>query len=351
MTEHDDTGPATRQRDRAARRTRVRPATRRGPAPPPSVAGIHSTLLGSRGASPASKEAAGKLLRIAPGAVMAAYQNRRFLQAAVQFAAIGSGIQQFIDIGCGLILPGALHETALSARPDARVVYADNDPSVVASLTEALQGHSSATAIHGDIRRPGSVLAHPALLSLIDMTKPVAVVMSSVLQHVADDDDPAGVVAAFGKAIAPGSQLILSHPALGHPADPAVRDTRRIFEAAAAPFVPRTHAQVLDFFGGLELLPPGVVSGATWRPGYLATDPRTPSFYVGVGSRPQEPSPVRLRISQATRIVITCPGPDAACCARSPNIHAAAWAANWPRMRADAPVLACWPARSPWNAN
>jgi hypothetical protein len=72
----------------------------------PSVAGIHNVLMGSRDREPADCDAAGELLRVAPSAVTAAYQNRRFLQSAVQFLTASAGVRQFIDVGCGLLAPG-----------------------------------------------------------------------------------------------------------------------------------------------------------------------------------------------------------------------------------------------------
>jgi hypothetical protein len=83
----------------------------------------------------------------------------------------------------------------------------------------------------------------------------------------------------------PGSQLVLSHAASDHIAAGAVADATRIYETAAAPFVPRGQAEIAGFFDGLELMAPGVVSGATWRPGYLATDPRRTTFYAGLATK------------------------------------------------------------------
>ena len=251
----------------------------------PSVAGIHSVLAGSRDGHPADRDAAGELLRITPGAVTAAYQNRRFLESAVQLAAACGGIRQFVDIGCGLLAPGAVHETALRIAPAARVVYVDHDPSVISELNASLADHPTVLAVQADLRRPSSVLGHPDLLSLIDMARPVAVILTAVLHFVTNDEDPSGIVATFTRAMAPGSQLVLSHAASDHIAAAAVEDAGSIYGTAAAPFAPRGQAEVAGFFDGLELMAPGVVSGATWRPGYLATDPRRTTFYAGLATK------------------------------------------------------------------
>lgn len=250
----------------------------------PSVAGIHNVLLGSRDRGPADRDAAGDLLRVAPSAVTAAYQNRRFLENAVQFVTACAGVRQFIDFGCGFLVSGAVHQVALGIAPVSRVVYVDHDPAVITELDLLLKSYSMVRVVLGDVRRPGSILAHPALVSLIDMSKPVAVILTAVLQFVADDADPGGIVAAAVEAMAPGSYLVLSHAASEHGAT-AIEDAREIYSATAASFVARGHAQVAGFFDGLEIMPPGIVNGATWRPGYLATDPRRTTFYAGLGRK------------------------------------------------------------------
>jgi hypothetical protein len=136
----------------------------------------------------------------------------------------------------------------------------------------------------GDVRRLGSILGHPALVSLIEMAKPVAVILTAVLHFVADDADPGGIVAAAVQAMAPGSYLVLSHATSEHEAA-AFEDARGLYRATAASFVPRGHAEIAGFFDGLEIMSPGIVNGATWRPGYLATDPRRTTFYAGLGRK------------------------------------------------------------------
>ena len=122
-----------------------------------------------------------------PSAVTAAYQNRRFLESAVQFMTACAGVRQFIDIGCGLPAPGAVHEVALGIAPGARVACVDRDPAVIAELSASLAGYPTVRAVRGDLRRPGGILSHPALVSFIDTTEPVAVILTAVLHFVADD--------------------------------------------------------------------------------------------------------------------------------------------------------------------
>jgi hypothetical protein len=54
-------------------------------------------------------------------------ENRKFLRRTVRYLAAEAGFIQFLDIGTGLPTQGNVH-----VNPDARVVYVDNDPMVLA---------------------------------------------------------------------------------------------------------------------------------------------------------------------------------------------------------------------------
>jgi hypothetical protein len=250
-----------------------------------SSAGIHDVLLGGHGRHPSDREAASELLRLFPAAVTGAFQSRRFLESAVQFTLTRAGIRQFIDIGCGFLARGAVNETARQIAPAARVVYVDREPAVISQLTAELAGDPTVATMLGDLRRPDDILSNQALLRLVDLAKPVAIILTAVLHYVASEDNPGGIVAAFTQAMAPGSQLVLSHATSDHVAATVIDGARKILEPAGASFVPRSHAEITRFFDGLDLVPPGVVNGAAWRHGYLATDPRRPIFYAGIGSK------------------------------------------------------------------
>jgi hypothetical protein len=99
----------------------------------------------------------------------------------------------------------------------AHAVYVDNDP-VVVSHGRALLATEPARAVHGDLTRPGEVLAAAAATEVIDFGRPVAILLAAVLHHIPDEADPAASVAAFRDAMAPGSYLVISHAQLtpGH---------------------------------------------------------------------------------------------------------------------------------------
>jgi hypothetical protein len=180
-----------------------------------------------------------------------------------------------------------VHEIALGVAPDARVVYADYDPSVVAHGQMILSSATSAAFIEGDIRRPDEILGNAELRSLINFDEPVAVLLVAILNFVADEEDPAGIIGQFRAAMAPGSYLVISHGA-SEERPATARDVAKVYQQATARAVLRTRTEILPFFAGFELLEPGVVYAAQWRPDVHVgagdpADPGTAMTLAGVG--------------------------------------------------------------------
>ena len=251
----------------------------------PNVARIYDVLLGGTANLAADQAFAGELLRLVPDAVMAAYQNRNFVRRAVQFLAGPAGIRQFIDVGMGLPTQCNVHEIAQQITPDAHVLYVDHDPMVISRARELLAGSASAAAVNHDLRDPDGIIHQPALTTLIDLGKPVAILLASVLHFIDDAENPHAIVRVLQQAMAPGSYLAVSH-ATGDWLPPEVtRRVRELYRIAAASFVPRTHEQIAGFLDGLELIPPGLVNGSAWRAGSMAAEPRRTLFYAGLGRK------------------------------------------------------------------
>jgi trans-aconitate methyltransferase len=75
-----------------------------------------------------------------PNVRLAVQWNRAFLRRVVRYLIREAGIRQIIDIGAGLPTAGNTHEVALEACPQARVVYVDHDPIVLAHARSMLHG-------------------------------------------------------------------------------------------------------------------------------------------------------------------------------------------------------------------
>lgn len=248
---------------------------------------IYDALLGGSCGRPGDQDAAAELLRLVPGAVMAAYQNREFIRRAVGFLAGEAGITQFIDIGAGLPGPGSVCQVAAQLMPSARVLCVDSDPFVLSCVRAQFAGHRAVRVIGHDLREPEGILRHRALNAFIDLGQPVAIVLSAVLHYIEDDADPWHIVDVLTGAIAPGSHLVLSHATSDYLPTAIISAVQELYDEAGSPVYPRTRAAIARFLTGLDTVPPGLVNGATWRhgPGPV-TDPRRALFYAAVGRKP-----------------------------------------------------------------
>jgi hypothetical protein len=259
----------------------------------PSPARLYDYFLGGTNHFPADREAAEKLKALVPDIVDAMWANRGFHgRAAVWLAE--HGIRQFIDIGSGLPTQNNTHEAVQKADPGARVVYVDDDPMVVAHGGPLRAGDGTTTLIAADWRDPAAVLGHPGLRKLIDFAEPAGVLMTAVLQFVADGSNPWGLVARYMGAVVPGSYLALSHPTKDNLPPRSVQAALDTYANATAQVHPRSKAEVERFFYGLELIEPYPGAGPVVTYGGLwgAEDPvaadsdGSRAFYCGVARRP-----------------------------------------------------------------
>ncbi|MEU4508598.1 SAM-dependent methyltransferase [Nonomuraea wenchangensis] len=231
----------------------------------PSSARVYDYLLGGKDNLAVDREVADKLLAVAPDTRLVARASRHFQIEAVRHLA-GQGIRQFLDLGTGIPTSPSIHETVRQVHPACRVVYVDNDPVVRLHAQVLLADAPGLAALQADLRRPADILDSPEVTELIDFDRPVCVLMVGVLHYVMDDEDPAGIVAAFRDRMAPGSHLVLSH-ALAESDAQAVGRLRASTDGTSAQAGFRTREEVLSLFEGFELIGPGLVPVHEWRLG------------------------------------------------------------------------------------
>ncbi|WP_028922634.1 SAM-dependent methyltransferase [Pseudonocardia acaciae] len=234
----------------------------------PSPARFWNYLQGGRDNYPLDRVAADAFATAFPDIFMLADQARRFLMRAVRAVAAEGGVRQFLDVGCGLPVPRDLadiHEVAQRVRPDARVVYVDNDKVVRAHTQAWLRSSTPEGAcsyVEADAREPERILAEAG--RTLDLSEPVAVVLSGILGHITDFDEARSVLDHLMNRIVPGSYLVLHD---GVDKDRAVRqgiDNRNA--TGIQPYHLRTEEQFRAYFRGLEVLEPGIGLAARWRP-------------------------------------------------------------------------------------
>jgi hypothetical protein len=244
------------------------------PARPP--AGVDTTVahpsrvydywLGGKDNFAADREAAEQVIAARPTILRDIRANREFLNRAVRYLAAEAGIRQFLDVGTGIPTSPNVHEIVQDIAPEARVVYADNDP-IVLSHARALLTSTPAGAtayVDADLRRTDEVLRYAR--QTLDFTRPVAVVLVGIMHLIGDDEDPYGITARLMAATVGGSYLVITQPASDVHADAAAEGARRYNERVATKQTRRSRAQVARFAEGLEVVEPGVVQFHRWRP-------------------------------------------------------------------------------------
>ena len=227
---------------------------------------IYDYWLGGKDNFAADREAGELVIAARPGLRESVRANRAFLGRVVQLLAGELGITQFLDIGTGIPSANNTHEVAQRVAPDARIVYTDNDPIVLAHARALLTSNElGATAyLDMDLRDTDKLLARAA--ETLDFTQPVAVMLLGVLHLISDDEGPWGIVARIVDAVPSGSYLVITHPASDLLPETQGEASRRYNQNVATHQTLRSYDQVARFFDGLEVLEPGLVQWHLWRP-------------------------------------------------------------------------------------
>ncbi|MGW2372187.1 MULTISPECIES: SAM-dependent methyltransferase [Kitasatospora] len=279
-------------------------ATEHGPAQPagprirqdiPHSARMYDYFLGGKDNFAVDREAAERVLTAFPTMRTAVRANRTFMHRATR-ALARRGLRQWLDIGTGIPTSPNLHEVAQAVEPSARVVYADNDPVVLAHsralMTSTPQGRTA--YVHGDVRDPAAILTTPQVAQTLDLTRPVVLSMIALLHFVPDLEEAHAIVRHLLDPLPAGSALVLSH-ATAELDPPGATKVEEIYNQAGTSLRLRPEAEFATFFEGLDLLDPGIVPAHRWHPEGTDDDadplPATVtdaqvSFYAAVALKP-----------------------------------------------------------------
>lgn len=246
---------------------------------------MYDYLLGGKDNYAADREAAEAAVSAFPTLRTAARENRAFLGRAVRYVVEETGIRQFLDIGSGLPTADNVHQVAQRHARDARVVYVDNDPIVLAHGQALLSADTRTSVIEADVRDPRAIIEHPQTRALIDFSEPVAVLAVALLHFIPDEQDPCGLVAKLREVLAPGSVIVLSHATAEISPETAL-GVQAAYRAQGVPLTLRDRAAFAELFTGFELVEPGIQVVSDWR----ATVPESErpshaevSWYGGIG--------------------------------------------------------------------
>jgi hypothetical protein len=249
----------------------------------PHSARVWNYWLGGRDNFAVDRAVGDQVRQVFPEIIDAARCTRAFLRRAVTFLAGEAGVHQFLDLGTGLPTADNTHEVAQRVAPQARVVYIDNDPLVLAHARPLLTSTSDGVTeyLHLDLRDPGAVIG--AARRILDFSQPIALTMLGVMGHVEDPAEARAIVGELVAGLPSGSYLAMSDGTAT--SDRVIESHRQYNESGAVPYHLREVADFQAFFTGLEVVEPGIVPLPRWRP-----DPSTAiadvDGYCGVGRKP-----------------------------------------------------------------
>jgi len=230
---------------------------------------IYDYMLGGKDNFAADRETAERALAVWPSVRVSVRENRAFLGRAVRYLAAEAGIDQFLDIGSGLPNVGNVHEVAQRANPAARVVYADNDPIVLAHARALLASspEGKCAYIPADLREPEKIISDPVVRETLDFSRPIGLLIVAVLHFIHDEDEPERIVSTLVDALPSGSYLVSSHGTSEYMVgERTANNVTGAYQQGGVALADRDSRQFADLvFSGLELVPPGVVATADWR--------------------------------------------------------------------------------------
>lgn len=230
----------------------------------PSVSRVYDAYLDGAANNRADRAFAERIQAVIPNVHELAVANRRFLARGVQYA-LQQGVDQVLDIGAGVPSMWLTHRVAHALNPGCRVVYVDHEAVAYEALRLATAGDKRLGVVRADVREVETVLADLVVERLLDLSRPVVLVMGLLLHFIPDSDDPAGLLRQYREAVAPGSYLVLSHDtADGREA--AMRQLAALYAEVGRPVVLRDRDELAALLDGFELVEPGVVHMPLWHP-------------------------------------------------------------------------------------
>jgi hypothetical protein len=251
----------------------------------PHGARIWNYWLGGKDNYAADREIGDAVSAVFPEIAVMAFKSRQFLSRTVRYLAGEAGIRQFLDIGTGLPTMQNTHEVAQAVAPDARVVYVDNDPLVLAHARALLVNTTAEGVtkyIDSDYREPERIIAEAR--EILDFTQPIAVMFMGVFGYVPDYDEVSSIISRVVDAVPSGSYLALWEAT--STSEAVVKGAQAQAELGS-PYELRTVEEVRGWFAGTELVEPGLVPVTDWRPDEVDVGQNEPlDAYGGVGRKP-----------------------------------------------------------------
>jgi len=250
----------------------------------PHSARIWNYWLGGKDNYPVDEEAGDAYTAVFPGIVTIARSSRAFLGRSIRYLVEEAGVRQFLDVGTGLPTVDNTHEVAQRHAPEAKIVYVDNDPLVLAHARALLTSTPEGLTAYEDLSLYDPARILEAAGGTLDLSRPTALILSGILGHVSSYDQARDLVRNLLAGLPSGSYLSLNEGSRG--TDPDYEQAQDAYnETGAVPYFLRPVEQIEGYFEGLELVEPGVVSVPLWRPD-AGADTTPIGQHGGVGRKP-----------------------------------------------------------------
>jgi hypothetical protein len=270
----DGPGPARVDRDKA------------------SIARVYNATLGGKDNYAVDREVFARMQAVVPEVQQLALDHRAFLIRATRFIATQTGVLQYLDCGSGLPTAENTHQVAQRIAPTSKVVYVDNDPSVIAHGRALLEDDEQTLFIAADIFIPSRVVHDATVRSFLDFDQPIALFLLGVLHHYDGTPTPAEITAEYVDALPSGSFVAMTH--FLDPEDGDSEVARRIEQVMVnSPMgtgLFRTRAEIEAMIPPqLELVDPGLVRVSAWWPDGPQLRPLAPAQHCAVGMVARKP--------------------------------------------------------------
>ncbi|RRO14732.1 SAM-dependent methyltransferase [Saccharopolyspora rhizosphaerae] len=251
---------------------------------------IYDYILGGKDNYAVDRAAAEASQQVWPALPVHMRANREFMHRAGRFLATERGVDQFLDIGTGIPTSPNLHEVVQEVEPEARVVYTDNDPIVLAHARALMSrtGQGRTAYVEADLRDPDTILSSREFRETLDPDRPIALMLIAVVHFIEDDDEALDVVRRIVEVLPSGS-YVAATIATDDYAPELLAEVRRAYHEHGETLKFRDHDQALRFFDGLEVLEPGVVQVHKWRPddpASLDVPEADIAMYAGIARKP-----------------------------------------------------------------
>lgn len=257
-----------------------------------SIARVYDAFLNGKDNYEIDREVLRRVQQVAPEATQLGWDNREFLIRASRFIASQGEINQYLDLGSGLPTAENTHQVVQRIRPEARVVYVDNDPVVLAHGRALLEENDQTHFVSADIFKPAEILGNETVRQHLDFTEPMALFQLGTIHHYGGERPAPDIMQEYIDALPSGSYVAISHfydPQTTEHSQLARRLEEVFLHSPMGTGLFRTREEIEAMFCGLELVEPGLTLCVDWWPDGPRLKPRSPIQYCIVGGVARKP--------------------------------------------------------------